>query len=137
MPGSVETPRQAKWYTPEGEDEIVAAQCLNERIQPADVAAMALFLAAMLLLVLANNYLVLYLGWEGVGLASYLLIGFWYHKPSAATAARRTPPRPSRPAGPRSSTRAGERNRGHAAALNFTGELLRSSRRPAGPRRHP
>ncbi|WP_107656629.1 NADH-quinone oxidoreductase subunit L [Nocardia suismassiliense] len=48
-----------------------------------------LFLAAMLLLVLANNYLVLYLGWEGVGLASYLLIGFWYHKPSAATAAKK------------------------------------------------
>ncbi|MFG1793638.1 NADH-quinone oxidoreductase subunit L [Nocardia sp. NPDC049149] len=48
-----------------------------------------LFLAAMLLLVLANNYLVLYLGWEGVGLASYLLIGFWYHKPTAATAAKK------------------------------------------------
>ncbi|MFI9402697.1 NADH-quinone oxidoreductase subunit L [Nocardia sp. NPDC052316] len=48
-----------------------------------------LFLAAMLLLVLANNYLVLYLGWEGVGLASYLLIGFWHHKPSAATAAKK------------------------------------------------
>ena len=36
-----------------------------------------LFVAAMLLLVLANSYLVLYVGWEGVGLASYLLIGFW------------------------------------------------------------
>lgn len=48
-----------------------------------------LFLAAMLLLVLANNYLVLYLGWEGVGLASYLLIGFWFHKPTAATAAKK------------------------------------------------
>ncbi|CAM5722758.1 NADH-quinone oxidoreductase subunit L OS=Streptomyces glaucescens OX=1907 GN=nuoL PE=4 SV=1 [Streptomyces glaucescens] len=44
-----------------------------------------LFLAAMLLLVLADNYLLLYVGWEGVGLASYLLIGFWQHKPSAAT----------------------------------------------------
>ncbi|MGW5221290.1 NADH-quinone oxidoreductase subunit L [Nocardia sp. NPDC004085] len=52
-------------------------------------AYLNLFLAAMLLLVLANNYLVLYLGWEGVGLASYLLIGFWYHKPSAATAAKK------------------------------------------------
>ena len=40
------TPRQAKWYTPEGEDEIVAAQCLDGRIQPADVAALALFLAS-------------------------------------------------------------------------------------------
>ncbi|ONM50104.1 NADH-quinone oxidoreductase subunit L [Nocardia donostiensis] len=52
-------------------------------------AYLNLFLAAMLLLVLADNYLVLYLGWEGVGLASYLLIGFWYGKPSAATAAKK------------------------------------------------
>ncbi|MGB9303042.1 MAG: NADH-quinone oxidoreductase subunit L, partial [Mycobacterium sp.] len=48
-----------------------------------------LFLAAMLLLVVADNYVLLYVGWEGVGLASYLLIGFWYHKPSAATAAKK------------------------------------------------
>ncbi|WP_069814450.1 NADH-quinone oxidoreductase subunit L [Streptomyces sp. TP-A0874] len=48
-----------------------------------------LFLAAMLLLVLADNFLLLYAGWEGVGLASYLLIGFWQHKPSAATAAKK------------------------------------------------
>jgi NADH-quinone oxidoreductase subunit L len=48
-----------------------------------------LFLAAMLLLVLADNYFLLYAGWEGVGLASYLLIGFWQHKPSAATAAKK------------------------------------------------
>ena len=48
-----------------------------------------LFLASMLLLVIADNYLVLYVGWEGVGLASYLLIGFWYHKPTAATAAKK------------------------------------------------
>ncbi|WP_297617198.1 NADH-quinone oxidoreductase subunit L [Nocardia sp.] len=52
-------------------------------------AYLNLFLAAMLVLVLADNFLVLYLGWEGVGLASYLLIGFWYHKPSAATAAKK------------------------------------------------
>jgi NADH-quinone oxidoreductase subunit L len=50
---------------------------------------MNLFLAAMLLLVLASNYLVLYAGWEGVGLASYLLIGFWQYKPTAATAAKK------------------------------------------------
>src|SRR5215467_658420 len=50
---------------------------------------MNLFLAAMLLLVLADNYLGLYVGWEGVGLASYLLIGFWQYKPSAATAAKK------------------------------------------------
>jgi NADH-quinone oxidoreductase subunit L len=48
-----------------------------------------LFIAAMLLLVLADNYLVLFVGWEGVGLASYLLIGFWQHKPTAATAAKK------------------------------------------------
>ena len=48
-----------------------------------------LFVAAMLLLVLADNYLVLYVGWEGVGLASYLLIGFWHYKPSAAVAAKK------------------------------------------------
>ncbi len=48
-----------------------------------------LFLAAMLLLVLADNFAVLYLGWEGVGLASYLLIGFWHHKPTAAAAAKK------------------------------------------------
>ncbi len=48
-----------------------------------------LFVAAMLLLVLANNYLLLYVGWEGVGLASYLLIGFWQIKPTAAAAAKK------------------------------------------------
>ncbi|ODR06570.1 NADH-quinone oxidoreductase subunit L [Mycobacterium sherrisii] len=48
-----------------------------------------LFVAAMLLLILADNYLSLYFGWEGVGLASYLLIGFWSHKPAAATAAKK------------------------------------------------
>lgn len=46
VPGNVETPRQQMWYTPEGEAEIVAAQCLNGRIQPSDVAALALFLAS-------------------------------------------------------------------------------------------
>jgi len=45
-----------------------------------------LFVFAMLLLVMGNNLLLLYLGWEGVGLCSYLLIGFWYNKPSAANA---------------------------------------------------
>lgn len=50
-------------------------------------AYLNLFVAAMLLLVLADNYLALYAGWEGVGLASYLLIGFYQQKPSAATAA--------------------------------------------------
>ena len=48
-----------------------------------------LFVASMLLLVLADNYLLLYVGWEGVGLASYLLIGFWQYKPSAAAAAKK------------------------------------------------
>jgi NADH-quinone oxidoreductase subunit L len=48
-----------------------------------------LFVGAMLILVLSANYLGLFLGWEGVGLASYLLIGFWQHKPSAAAAAKK------------------------------------------------
>jgi NADH-quinone oxidoreductase subunit L len=48
-----------------------------------------LFVAAMLLLVLADSYLVLYVGWEGVGLASYLLIGFWNHVPEYAAAAKK------------------------------------------------
>ena len=48
-----------------------------------------LFVAAMLLLVLANSYLVLYVGWEGVGLASYLLIGFWNYNPTYAAAAKK------------------------------------------------
>ncbi|MFZ2015288.1 MAG: NADH-quinone oxidoreductase subunit L [Nocardioides sp.] len=48
-----------------------------------------LFVAAMLTLVLAANYLVVFLGWEGVGLASYLLIGFWQYKHSAAAAAKK------------------------------------------------
>ena len=52
-------------------------------------AFLNLFIAAMLLLVLADNYLVLFVGWEGVGLASYLLIGFWQYKPVAATAAKK------------------------------------------------
>ena len=46
IPGNVQTPRQMQWYTPEGEAEIVAAQCLDGRIQPLDIAAMALFLAS-------------------------------------------------------------------------------------------
>lgn len=46
VPGNVKTPRQLKWYTPEGEAEIVAAQCLDARILPVDVAALALFLAS-------------------------------------------------------------------------------------------
>ncbi|WP_127500135.1 NADH-quinone oxidoreductase subunit L [Actinoplanes solisilvae] len=48
-----------------------------------------LFVAAMLLLVLGNNYVMLYFGWEGVGLASYLLISFWTTRPSAATAGKK------------------------------------------------
>ncbi len=52
-------------------------------------AYMNLFVAAMLLLVLGNGYVVLYIGWEGVGLASYLLIAFWYRRPAAATAAKK------------------------------------------------
>src|SRR6476620_294566 len=52
-------------------------------------AYLNLFVASMLLLVLANSYLLLYVGWEGVGLASYLLIGFWNYNPAYATAANK------------------------------------------------
>ncbi len=52
-------------------------------------AFLNLFIAAMLLLVLGDSYLSLYVGWEGVGLASYLLIGFWNQKPTYATAAKK------------------------------------------------
>jgi NADH-quinone oxidoreductase subunit L len=52
-------------------------------------AYMNLFVGSMLILVLADNLLLLYLGWEGVGLCSYLLIGFWYENPSNGRAARK------------------------------------------------
>ncbi|PKQ26753.1 MAG: NADH-quinone oxidoreductase subunit L [Actinobacteria bacterium HGW-Actinobacteria-4] len=52
-------------------------------------AYLNLFIAAMLLLVLADSFLLLFVGWEGVGLASYLLIGFWNYKPEYATAAKK------------------------------------------------
>lgn len=52
-------------------------------------AYLNLFVAAMLILVLGNSYLVLFLGWEGVGLASYLLIGFWNQVPENATAGKK------------------------------------------------
>lgn len=52
-------------------------------------AYLNLFVAAMLVLVLADSYLLLFVGWEGVGLASYLLIGFWNHNPAYASAANK------------------------------------------------
>jgi NADH-quinone oxidoreductase subunit L len=52
-------------------------------------AYLNLFVAFMLVLVLAGNYLLLYLGWEGVGLCSYLLIGYWYERPAASSAAKK------------------------------------------------
>ena len=55
--------------------------------QPRFFAYLSLFTFAMLMLVTADNLLQMFFGWEGVGLASYLLIGFWYHKPSANAAA--------------------------------------------------
>ena len=55
--------------------------------QPRFFAYLSLFSFAMLMLVTADNLVQLFFGWEGVGLASYLLIGFWYHKPSANAAA--------------------------------------------------
>ncbi len=55
--------------------------------QPLFFAELSLFTFAMLSLVTADNLIQLFFGWEGVGLASYLLIGFWYHRPSANSAA--------------------------------------------------
>jgi len=54
---------------------------------PRFMSYLSLFTFCMLMLITANNLLQLFFGWEGVGLASYLLIGFWYHKPSANAAA--------------------------------------------------
>jgi NADH-quinone oxidoreductase subunit L len=56
---------------------------------PRYFAYLNLFILMMLTLILANNYLLLFVGWEGVGLASYLLIGFWFEKPSAADAGKK------------------------------------------------
>lgn len=55
--------------------------------QPRFFAYLSLFTFSMLMLVTADNFIQLFFGWEAVGLASYLLIGFWYHKPSANAAA--------------------------------------------------
>src|SRR4028118_715071 len=55
--------------------------------RPRFFAYLSLFAFAMLMLVTADNLVQMFFGWEGVGLASYLLIGFWYHKPSANAAA--------------------------------------------------
>ena len=52
-------------------------------------AYLNLFMFSMLTLVLANNYLLMFVGWEGVGLCSYLLIGFWFKKKSAADAGKK------------------------------------------------
>lgn len=59
----------------------------HDHSKPRFMAYLSLFTFAMLMLVTADNLLQLFFGWEGVGLASYLLIGFWHHKPSAGAAA--------------------------------------------------
>src|SRR5262245_12087735 len=56
---------------------------------PRFFASVSLFMAAMTLLVSGNNFIMMFIGWEGVGLCSYLLIGFWFAKPSASAAARK------------------------------------------------
>ena len=59
----------------------------HDNSKPRFMSYLSLFTFAMLMLVTSDNLIQLFFGWEGVGLASYLLIGFWYHKPSAYTAA--------------------------------------------------
>ena len=61
----------------------------GEEGYPRFFAAVSLFIAAMTLLVSGNNFILLFAGWEGVGLCSYLLIGYWFTKPAAAAAARK------------------------------------------------
>ncbi|WP_338401759.1 NADH-quinone oxidoreductase subunit L [Flaviflexus huanghaiensis] len=65
------------------------AYMAHDRDKTRFFAYLNLFVAAMLLLVLGNSYLVLFVGWEGVGLASYLLIGFWNQVPEYATAGKK------------------------------------------------
>ena len=59
----------------------------HDSSKPRFMSYLSLFTFAMLMLVTADNLIQLFFGWEGVGVASYLLIGFWYHKPTAHTAA--------------------------------------------------
>ena len=59
----------------------------HDKTVPRFFAYMSLFTFAMLMLVTANNLLQLFFGWEGVGLVSYLLIGYWYERPAANAAA--------------------------------------------------
>ena len=59
----------------------------HDASKPRFMAYLSLFTFAMLMLVTADNLVQMFFGWEGVGVASYLLIGFWYHKPSAHAAA--------------------------------------------------
>ena len=66
---------------------IRSATCTRTRTGRASSRYLSLFTFAMLMLVTADNLVQLFFGWEGVGLASYLLIGFWYHKPEANAAA--------------------------------------------------
>lgn len=61
----------------------------HDPARPRFFAYLNLFVAAMLVLVLSDNFVGVYLGWEGVGLASYLLIGFWNHNPAYASAANK------------------------------------------------
>ncbi len=61
----------------------------KDESKPRYYAEMSLFISSMLVIAIANNLLLLFIGWELVGLCSYLLIGFWYRKPSASSAAKK------------------------------------------------
>ncbi len=66
---------------------IRSATCTHDPDRQRFFSYLSFFTFAMLMLVTADNFVQMFFGWEGVGLASYLLIGFWYQKPSANAAA--------------------------------------------------
>ena len=95
-------------------------------------AYLNLFMFSMLLLVLGGNFIVMFVGWEGVGLCSYLLIGFYYEKNSRRTPARR---RSSSTASATSASRSGSSESSRSSARSTSAASSRSRRRRPGPTR--